>query len=121
ARAEAEKAEKDAKEARSALAKVLELSGKEATLDAIVEQTAERAKKLRDRGVNLHLEITPDAKLVSTANKPLDPWGEDILRAIEDSAKKSLALARRLMDLSNRAAALQKTRGELIEGASSAL
>lgn len=120
ARAQVDQAKKDVDEARATLAKALELSPKEATFESILSETEERAKKLRERGVVMHLEITPEAKLVTTG-KALDPWGEDVVRGIEGSSKKWLALARKMIELSSRAAALQKTRLELREGASSAL
>jgi len=117
-REKAERAEKSAEDARADLAKVLELDAKAATGEAIVEQMIDRAKKLRERGVLLHLELTPDAKLISVISKPIDPWGEDMIKAVEESAKKSLALVRELAELSSRAAALQKTRSELRDKAS---
>lgn len=118
---EAEEAKKTAADARQPLVKALELDPKEASFDAIVDQMTDRSKKLRERGFTLHLDLLPDPKLTTTPNKPLDPWGEDTLRAVEESAKKSLALVRKMTDLSGRVSALQKKRIELLEGVSTAL
>jgi DNA repair exonuclease SbcCD ATPase subunit len=114
ARAEAKRAEKDAEEARAELAKALELDASTATLDEILEKMSERAKKLRDKGVLLHLKLTPEAELVSVVKKPMDPSGEGVLKAVEASAKKSLDLIKRMDKLTSRAAALEKQRGELV-------
>jgi hypothetical protein len=116
-RADAARAEKEAEEARAELAKALELDAKTATLDEILERMSERAKKLRDKGVLLHLKLTPDAELVSIVKRPMDPWGEDMLKAVEASAKKWLALIKRMDKLSSRAAALEKQRSDLVKRA----
>lgn len=117
ARAEAKRAEKDAEEARAELAKALELDASTATLEEILERMSERAKKLRDKGVLLHLKLTPEAELVSVVKKPMDSSGEGMVKAIEAAAKKSLDLIKRMDKLASRAAALEKQRGELVNKA----
>lgn len=120
-RAQAEAAKKEVAEARAPLAKALQLSASNATIEEIAAQTAERSKKLRQRGVLLHLDIAPDPKVAPLSGKGLDPLGDDLVKATQDSAQRSLAAARRLDDLAARAARLQRTRAELLEGVHAAL
>lgn len=117
ARADAAKAEKDTEEAQTELARSLGLDPKTAAPDEILERIAEQAKKLRDKGVLLHLNLTPEAELVSTVKRPLEPSGEDIVKAVEASAKQWLALIKRTDKLSIRAASLQKQRNDLLNRA----
>jgi hypothetical protein len=117
ARADAARAEKEVEEAQAELAKALELDAKTATREEILERMSERSKKLRDKGVLLHLKLTPDAELVSIVKKPMDPWGEDMIKAVEASAKKWLTLIKRMDKLSRRAASLEKQRSDLVKRA----
>jgi hypothetical protein len=111
-RAEATKAEKDVAEARAALLKALELPA-ETGSDATIKAAGERAKKLKDGGVLLHLELTPEAKLISTRSKGIDPWSETLIKAVEDSAKGTLSLVQRLRAIDGRSLELQTKRREL--------
>jgi hypothetical protein len=111
-RADAAKAEKDVAEARTALVKALELPA-EAGSDATIKAAGERAKKLRDGGVLLHLVLTPEAKLISTRGKGADPQSETLIKAVEDSVKGTLSLVQRLRAIDGRSLELQNKRREL--------
>jgi hypothetical protein len=114
-RAEAEKAEKDFEETRAALLKALEMPA-EAGPDATVKAASERAQKLRDVGVLVHLELTPEPKLVVARARGAgggEPQRDVLLLAVEDAAKLSLALVKRMRELDGRASELQNKRREL--------
>jgi hypothetical protein len=108
-RAEAAKADEDEAVARLLLVRALSLP-EEAGAGATVKAAGDRAKKLRDAGVMLHLELTPEAKLVTRGKAGED---EAAIKAIEESAKSSLALVRRMGELGKRSADLQNKRREL--------
>lgn len=110
-RAEAAKADDDEAAARLLLVKALALP-EEAGADTTVKAAGERAKKLREAGLMLHLELTPEAKLV-TRGRGGGSEGEAATKAIEEAAKGSLALVRRMNDLETRAADLQNKRRAL--------
>lgn len=112
-RAEAEKADKDEAVARLLLVRALSLP-EETAADATVKAAGERAKKLRDDGVTLHLELTPEAKL-STRGKREVVEGEGAIKAIEESVKSSISFVRRMSELEKRSAELQAKRRELRE------
>lgn len=120
-RAQAEAAKRELADARAPLAKALGLSASDATIEEIAAQTAERSKKLRQRGVILHLDIAPDPKVGPANGKGGDPGGDDLSKATQDSAQRSVALVRRLDDLAARAAKLQRTRADLLDGVHAAL
>jgi hypothetical protein len=108
-RTEAAKADEDEAVARLLLVRALALP-EEAGADATVKAAGERAKKLKEAGLMLHLNLTPEAKLV-TRGKGAD--SEASVKAIEESAKSSLALVRRMGELEKRSADLQNKRREL--------
>jgi len=110
-RAEAAKADEDEAGARLLLVKALALP-EEAGADTTVKAAGERAKKLREAGLMLHLELTPEAKLV-TRGKGGGSEGEAATKAIEEAARSSLALVRRMNELEARAADLQNKRRAL--------
>jgi hypothetical protein len=110
-RAEAAKADEDEATARLLLVRALALP-EEAGADATVKAAGERAKKLLEAGLMLHLELTPEAKLV-TRGKGGDAGNEAAIKAIEEAAKSSLALVRRMADIEKRSADLQNKRREL--------
>ena len=77
-----------------------------------LDESSLRAKKLIDRGVHLHLAITPGARmLVARAPKSdLGPDSEALLKTMEEAAKSSLELRKRFADVATRAAELEKRR-----------
>lgn len=112
-RAEALRAEEDERAAHAGLVKALGLEEKSDASSAVglMEQ---RAKKYRDAGVLLHLDIVPEPKLVQhRGSASLDAQAEATLKAIEESAKASLALEKRLGALTGRAKELEKQRADL--------
>jgi hypothetical protein len=112
ARADGIAAPNDEQAARAGLYKALGLDAKTAASKALEEATA-RAKKLRDKGVLLHLEIAPEPKLIVAKGKA-DPGADGaMLKAVEDAARSSLELRKRLEAVSARAADLEKKRAEL--------
>jgi hypothetical protein len=121
AREEAKKADDEETSARDELARVV---GADAgAIDAMVERTADRAKKLHDFGVLMHLELLPTARLVVARHGDSADGGdgEALVRAVETAANKSMALAKRLGELGTRAASLEKQRVELREGTATKL
>lgn len=81
---------------------------------AVLDESVERAKRLLDKGVFLHLELTPEAHLLTAHGKvDIGPDGEAMLRAMEDAAKASLDKQKRFMGIAARAAALEKKRADL--------
>lgn len=113
-RKEALTAESETASARSGAARALGIKG-EADASAAIEAARAMAAKLRDEGVLLHLELTPEAKLVS-ANGKVKIKEEDrgVLDALEASARSSLAASRGLDELAGRAVELQKKRSALL-------
>lgn len=88
---------------------------KTATAGAAISEAESRAKKFRDDGLLLHLELTPEATLVTLRTKgdaTLDA-GDSVLHAIELSTKSALDVGTRLGLLATRAAALEKRRIDL--------
>lgn len=76
-----------------------------------VDETGLRAHKLSDKGVLLHLEITPDARLLTVRGK-WDPGadGDALFKAVEEAAKSSLDMRRRLATVALHAAELERRR-----------
>jgi len=112
ARADGIAAPNDEQAARAGLYKALGLDAKAAPSKALDEATA-RAKKLRDKGVLLHLEIAPDPKLIVAKGRS-DPGADgEMLKAVEAAARSSLELRKRLEAVSARTADLEKKRVEL--------
>lgn len=113
ARDEAMKAGKDAVEARASLVRALDLD-RGAPADKAVQVAGESARKLREKGVLMHLELTPEVRLVSVRPpRPIDASTEALLKSVEETAKSSYALVRRLGELTKRTTELQKKRSEL--------
>jgi translation initiation factor IF-3 len=81
-----------------------------------VAEAAKRASELEKVGLLLHLELTPDARVVHVQKKKgaLDEQSQKLLKAVEASAKKALAAVDELGTVRARAAKLEKTRVELI-------
>jgi hypothetical protein len=111
ARAEAQRARTDEQAARTDLVRTLGLSP-HVDADDAVDAAEERAKKLKNEGTLLHLQLTPELKLMSFKG----PGGTDdanVLKALEDSARNSLAVSKRLSALRDRMTMLEKRRAEL--------
>ncbi|MCC6556304.1 MAG: hypothetical protein IT372_25365 [Polyangiaceae bacterium] len=112
-REEALKAEDDAAGARAGATRMLGLSSTASAGEAIAAARA-RAAKLREAGVTLHLDLTPEPRLVSASGKvKIDASVRTVLDALEESAKGSLAVSRKLDELAARASELQKQRRAL--------
>jgi hypothetical protein len=112
-RAEALAAPKDEEAAHAGLIKALGLEPTALTAMAL-DETGLRAKKLKDKGILLHLEISPDTKLIAVRGKAdLGPDGEALLRAMEDAARTSLEMQKRLAAVAARAVELEKRRVDL--------
>lgn len=119
-RGEALAAPEDAEAARGGLAKALGLDAKAAAAKAL-EEAGARAKKLQEKGVLLHLEITPEPKFVTTRGKvDVGADGEALLKAMEGSVKTSLDMRKRLAASAARAAELEKRRADLRDQAATA-
>jgi hypothetical protein len=111
---EADRAEADRKGARGEFAKALGLA-EDADATRALEAANERAKKLRGAGTALHLELTPEARLLATRRgKPsAEGEAEALVKAVEQSVKSSLDLMRRMGGVEVRARDLEKQRAEL--------
>jgi hypothetical protein len=83
------------------------------TPETVLEEAGQRAKRLQEKGVFLHLEIAPEARVLSSKSKDLGADGEALLKAMEESAKVSLELRKRLSAVAVRAAELEKRRPTL--------
>jgi hypothetical protein len=112
---DAEAAQGEEHAAHAGLLKALGLPPMTPAAQAL-DESALRAKKLQERGVLLHLEIAPDARLVS-AHARADAADEALLKSLEEAARSSLEVRRRLAVLAARAATLDKRRVELRERA----
>ena len=113
-RTEIDRAEGDRKASRAELVKALGLA-ETADAAAALEAAAKKAKTLDEAGTALHLELTPEAKLLVLAQKrgktSEDP--EALAKAVEQSVKSSLELSRRMSELEQRARFLDTKRSEL--------
>jgi hypothetical protein len=112
-REEAIKAEAQAADARAELCRSLGLE-QGASAAATLEAARARAAKLREGGVLLHLQITPEVKLIRASGRAkIDDADQGVLTAVEESAKSSLAVSKQLSGLADRAAELEKKRSAL--------
>jgi hypothetical protein len=112
-RAQAVEARADEEASHAGLIKALGLEAKSTSALAI-DEAGLRAKKLHDGGVLLHLEITPEPKVVAQKGKAeLGPDGDALLKSIEDAARSSLEMRKRLAAVAGRAAELGKRRIDL--------
>jgi hypothetical protein len=108
-RAEALSAPNEEQSSHGALIKALSLQIT-VTPATVLEEAGQRAKKLQDKGVFMHLEIAPEARLLSSKGRDVGADGEALLKAVEESAKVSLDLRKRLTAVAMRAAELEKQR-----------
>ncbi|HEY4122592.1 MAG TPA: hypothetical protein VGM56_32230 [Byssovorax sp.] len=99
-------------EGRSDLVAALGLPAK-TDLAVAVGETRTRAQKMKAYGVLMHLELTPDVKLVTSRGKTADEFPPALAQGISESTRKSLDLARRLDEASARAQDLEKARVKL--------
>ncbi|WP_437315383.1 hypothetical protein [Sorangium sp. So ce385] len=112
-REESLKAEALADAPRAELARAAGLDPRSAA-DAALDAARARAAELRASGVSLHVELAPEARLVSArGGRSLDADDRDAVEALEASLKSSLAAAKQLGELSKRAAELEKQRASL--------
>lgn len=113
--AEAQRGEADERASHASLIAALGLEPQTTALMA-VNEAGQRARKILDTGVLLHLDILPVTKVLTkkesaSANLSLD--GKDFIKAVEDSTRSSLALSRRVGAVAARAEALEKRRVDL--------
>ncbi|WP_437722649.1 hypothetical protein [Sorangium sp. So ce861] len=112
-REESLKAEALADAARAELARAAGLDPRSAA-DAALDAARARAAELRASGVSLHVELVPEARLVSARGaRSLDADDRGAVEALEASLKSSLAAAKQLGELSKRAAELEEQRASL--------
>jgi hypothetical protein len=120
-RAEALEAPKDERAPYAKLTQVLGLDPASPASQTVGESGV-RAKKLaQERGVQMHLELAPEARLIAAKGKG-DP-GQDadaLVKAMEEAARSSLDMRRRLESLAARAGDLEKRRVDLRAEAPSA-
>lgn len=114
ARSEAIAAATDEEASHAGLMKALGLEAA-AKRAAAVDASAQRAKKLSESGVLVHLEIAPEARILTArAKAELGADGEAMLRAVEEAARSSQEMRKRFAAVAARAAELQKRRVELL-------
>lgn len=106
-KAEADKAAAELTDAARPLQDAIGAQNKNAPADVVRAE----AKKLQMSGTLLHLDLLPEAKVVTSA-KP-DAPSEKLLGAAEQTAKGSLAVARRAGELLVRIADLERRRADL--------
>jgi hypothetical protein len=113
--AEAQRADADERASHAPLIAAMGLEPKTPMLMAMNE-AGQRAKKIREWGVLLHLEILPMTRVVTkkeTRDGGLSPEGKDFIKAVEDATKRSIALSRRVGAIAGRAAELERVRADL--------
>jgi hypothetical protein len=108
---QAGRARESADLARSALSRALGVDGA-ADPDVAVEAAQKRAKELKEKRVLMHLQLTPEAKVVATG-AAAEASASDLVKAIEDAARGSLELSHKLGGLADQAAELEKQRADL--------
>lgn len=112
-RAQTQDAETAEHSARAELAKALGLPDK-TEQESMLEAAHQRAKQLKDNGISLHLQITPEPKMIKVEGTiPVDAPNQAIVDAVEKSAKSSIELSAKLGVLPDRAAELEKKRTAL--------
>ena len=95
------------------LVKALGLEPK-TTRELAVDETGLRSKRFVEKGVLLHLEIAPEARMLSVRGKTdLGPDGEGLIRSMQDAAKGALEMRRRFAIVASHAADLEKKRVDL--------
>jgi hypothetical protein len=113
--AEAERSSTDERASRGALITALGLEPK-TTPQMALGEAGERAKKIREAGILIHVELVPTQRVITKKERrdaTLSPQGKEFLKAVEDSTRSSLALSARVGGIATRAAQLEKVRTEL--------
>jgi hypothetical protein len=113
--AEAKHAKDDELATHAPLISALGLESK-ASAELTVSEAKQRSKKLRDGGLALHLELTPETKVYTkkeTRDATLLPTTKDLIKAVEDSTRSAIAFAQKTGTIATRAAELEKTRTDL--------
>jgi hypothetical protein len=113
-RSDADKAGAELKDAARPLTDAIGSQAKNPPADFVRAE----AKKLQMDGTLLHLDLLPEAKLV-TSGKP-DAPSEKLLSAAEQAAKGSLAVARRASEVLVRIADLERRHADLSSGLAAA-
>jgi hypothetical protein len=108
-KAEADKAGADLGDASKPLAEAI---GAQSSTTPAPDYVRAEAKKLQMSGTLLHLDLLPEAKVVTSA-KPDAPT-EKLLAAAETTAKGSLSVARRAGEVLLRIADLERRRADLV-------
>jgi hypothetical protein len=112
-RAEGQKAHDDEAAARSALITMLGLESR-ASASLAVSEAELRAKKLHDAGIAFHVDLVPEARVVTAkARGVVNVEADDLARAAEASTKSAITVSQRLGAVSARAAELEKIRADL--------
>jgi hypothetical protein len=102
---------------RAPIARALRIS-ETSDAEAEIDAAKNGAKKLRDKSVLLHLQLTPETKLISTrGGGSVDADSDALMKAIEESARTLLELSQRLGTSSDKASELGKKRESLLERA----
>jgi len=109
----AQKAQDEQGAAREPLTKALGLKAK-ADVEETVEAAQTRAKKLHDSGVSLHLQLTPEPRMLAVqGGAPIGSDGEELIKAVEESTRTSIELSKKLGALPDKCAELEKKRADL--------
>jgi len=112
-RAEGQKARDDEAATRAALTTMLGLEAK-ASATLAVGEAEQRAKKMHDAGIAFHVDLVPEAKIVTAKAKGVvNLEAEDLAKAAEASTKSAITLSQRLGAVTARAAELEKVRADL--------
>jgi hypothetical protein len=110
---DAQRARFEAEGARAELVRALDVPNK-ADAYATVAMAKERAERLRDKKLLLHVQLTPEPKLIaSLGGQTLETEIDALFKAIEGAVRSSLEVSSRLGALSDRASELETKRMEL--------
>ncbi|MBW2523561.1 MAG: hypothetical protein JRI23_05275 [Deltaproteobacteria bacterium] len=86
------------------------------TMAELIQAVRKRAVKLRDFGVTMHLRLTPEPKLISARGKlDVDTRDEQLMGAIEESARRGLTAFREYGKLLEASAELETRRAQFAE------
>lgn len=91
---------------------------KSASSTKALDETQKRVTELKEGGLLLHLQITPEPKLVRVQEKqrgPIDDELEALFEAVEQAASDSLEDAESLRALRKRTTELEKKRAKLVK------
>jgi hypothetical protein len=112
-RADALAAQNDESASHAGLIKALGLEAASPASLAI-DEAGVRAKRFQEKGVLLHLEIAPEPHLVAFKGKAeIGPDNEALLKSMEEAARSSLEVRKKLAAVAARAQELEKKRATL--------